>query len=350
VSDATAALPLAHLDVAETDEVALQASLHARDLTDGLPVVVPTEARVRAFLDAAGRDPADVVGVVPPQQGEATVAGIAVNALMAGCRPEHLDLVIAALTAMLQPQFRLVTVQVTTNPVAPLMIVNGPIRKRLGIASGRNALSPGQAPNGVIGRAVRLVLRNIGGAWGDADRATLGSPAKYTYCLAEAEESSPWEPLHVSLGYAATDDVVTMVGVESFIDTIPVFQSADPIIDHFARAIRAGGTNVYWSKGSLVMVVNPGHARILAAEGHTRRSLQERLFEQGMIPLSDLPHGNIPQGEWVVVDGKVRITSSPDEIYIVVAGGPEPLHSVYMTGLGVCNAASARVRRAAASA
>jgi hypothetical protein len=328
-----------------TDEDELQEYFHQRDLTDGLPIIIPTEKRVDAFIRQAGFDAKLVVGAVDPQRGVATVHNVAVNAVMAGCRPEQLGVVLGALEAMLQDPFKLRGVQATTNPVAPLAIVNGPIRNNIGIASGRNALSPGQTANGPIGRAIRFVMRNIGGGVGDVDRATLGSSGKYTFCLGENEEASPWPPHHTSLGYQVDDDVVTMIGIESFIDCIPVFKKADPIIDHFARAMRNGGTNVYWSRGTLLMVISPGHADILAGEGYTREKLQERLFEEAMIPLDDMPFGNIPQGEWTERNGKVLITESPADIYIICAGGPEPLHSVYMTGFGVANAASAKVWR-----
>lgn len=331
------------IDVAIDDDLECQAYYHGRDLTDGLPIVVPTPERVAGFIEASGFDPAIELGPVAPRRGVATVGNVAVNTLMAGARPEHLGVVLAAMEAMLQEPFHLHGMQTTTNPVAPLALVNGPGRRRLDIAGGRNALSPGQSANGPIGRAIRFVLRNVGGAVGDVDRATLGMPMKYTFCLGEAEEDSPWGPLSASIGYGVDDDVVTMVPVESFVDLIPVFKTAEPLIDHFARAMRAGGTNIYWSRGTLLLVVNPGHARILADEGYDRASLQERLFEQALIPLTDMPHGNIPQGEWRLTDGKVQVTESPEDIYIVVAGGPEPYHTVYLTGFGVANACSARV-------
>jgi hypothetical protein len=132
-------------------------------------------------------------------------------------------------------------------------------------------------------------------------------------------------------GFRSGADVVTMVPVESFVDIIPVFKTSEPLIDHFARVMRAGGTGIYWSRGTCLLAVNPGHARILAEDGYDRQRLQERLFEEAMIPLSDMPHGNIPQGDWTVVGGKVLLTESPDDIYIAVAGGPEPYHTVYMT-------------------
>lgn len=336
----------ATLDRAEIDgddEPELQDWFHARDLTDGLPIIVPTVERVERFLAAGGMDPALEIGPVDPARGIATVEAIAVNAVMAGCRPAHLPVVVAAVGAMLQDRFRLHGVQATTNPVAPLAIVNGPIRHRLGIDSGRNALSPGQHANGPIGRAIRFVLRNIGGAVGDVDRSTLGSAEKYTFCLAEDEESSPWEPLSVALGHGRGADAVSVIGVESRVNCIPVFHTAEPIIEQLARAYRGPGTGMYWSRGTALFVINPGHAAILSRDGYDRRRLQEVLFEKGSPTLDELPEGNIAQGDWVVENGRVRITERPDDIWIMVAGGPEPLHSVYMTGFGVANGVTAPI-------
>ena len=333
------------MELEGTDEVALQNYFHERDMTDGLPVIVPTQERVAAFIAASGFDPDEVIGAVDPARGIATVANVAVNAVMAGCRAEQLAVVIAALEAMLKPEFRLHGVQATTNPVAPLTIVNGPIRRRLGIDGGRNALSPGQHANGPIGRAIRFILRNVGGAIGDVDRATLGFPGKYTFCLAEQEEESPWEPLSVSLGYERDADVVSVIGIESFVNIIPVFHHAEPIIEQLARALRGGGTNVYWSRGTQLFVVNPGHAAILARDGFgDRRKLQEELFQRGRIPVADLPEGNIAQGVWREEDGKVYITERPEDIWIMCAGGPEPLHTVYMNGFGVNLGVTAKIR------
>lgn len=304
---------MAQASIVETlptdDELEAQRYFHKRGLTDGLPIVVPTRARVGAFLEAAGFPPDARVATVAPKLGRATVELIAVSVVMAGCEPAHLQVVITAVQALTQEQFHLRGLQCTTNPVAPLALVNGPIRTELGIDSGRNALS-------------------------------LGSPAKYTFCLAENEEQSPWEPMHAALGFDAADSVVTVVGVEGIRDMSPCFKTADALLDDFGRALRAPGTNLWWSQGTQLVVLAPGHARILADAGMSRADVQGALFELSMIPLAQLPYGAIPQGDWTERDGKVLITERPEEIYIAVAGGPEPLHSVYMIGFGVSRAAS----------
>src|SRR5687767_8557692 len=186
-----------------------------RGWTDGLPIVPPTEARVREVLRATGRDPLDIVGILPPRQGEATVEKLAVNAVMAGCRPEYFPVVLAAVEALADPLFNLDSVQATTHPVATMLVVNGPIARRIGIQSGYNAFGQGFRANVTIGRAVRLILMNVGGGLpGTGDRATQGSPAKIAYCVAENENDNPWEPLHVEAGLGRDVSTVTAFGCE----------------------------------------------------------------------------------------------------------------------------------------
>ncbi|MBI2908357.1 MAG: hypothetical protein HYX92_11975 [Chloroflexi bacterium] len=184
-------------------EEAATGFLYEQGWTDGLPVVVPTPDRVEAMLAGTRRRPEDLIGLIPPAMGKATVEKMAINAVMAGCLPSYLPVVIAALEAMVAPEFVLARVQATTNPVAPLAVVNGPIRQKLDINCGHNALGQGRQSNATIGRAIRLILSNIGGAIpGVTDMATLGQPAKYTFCLGENEEALPttWPPLHVEKG------------------------------------------------------------------------------------------------------------------------------------------------------
>src|SRR5215475_11269875 len=168
------------------------------------------------MLRYTDRQPRDVIAVLPPRQGEATVERMAINAVMAGCRPEFFPVVVTAIEALADPAFNLDSVQATTHPVAPLMIVNGPIARELGINSGYNAFGQGFAPNLTIGRAVRLILMNVGGGLpGTGDRSTQGSPAKIAYCVAENEAENPWEPLHVEAGLPADVSTVSAFGCEA---------------------------------------------------------------------------------------------------------------------------------------
>ncbi len=178
--------------------------------TDGLPVVPPTPERVIRMLSGTRRDPQSLVAIVPPNMGEATVEKVAINAVLAGCKPEYLPVVIAALEAVCTDEFNVHGVMATTMGASPVLVVNGPIRERIGMNMKIGALGQGNRANASIGRAVRLAIRNIGGAKpGGTERSTLGNPMKITMCFAEWEERSPWTPLHVERGFAPTDSVVT---------------------------------------------------------------------------------------------------------------------------------------------
>src|SRR6202795_4603694 len=196
-----------------------QEELAAAGLTDGLPVVPPTPARVEQMLKQHGYDPDEVVTALPPAFGAATWKSIAINAVMAGCRPEYLPVVGAAVEALAADEFNLIGVATTTGSATPLVIVNGPIVREIGMNAETNALGPGNRAHATIGRAVHLVLQNIGGAKpGETDMATLGQPGKYTFCFAENEAASPWLPLHVERGFPAAASVVTVVGAAGIVE------------------------------------------------------------------------------------------------------------------------------------
>ncbi len=322
----------------------LEREIRERGWTDGLPVHLPTPERVAWFLEQSGMRPDEVVGHIPPQGGRATVELIAVNAVMAGCEPEYLPVVVGAIRALLGKPFNLYMVQVTTNPVAPLAIVNGPARHAAKMRWGRDAFGPGPGGNGPIGRAIRLVLRNIGGA-GENDTSTHGSAEKYTFCIAEDEEANPWEPLHVWLGYQREESVVTTLGIESRINAVPESgtTTAENLLAHVGHAMQSVGTGVYWSRGNPTLILTPGYARLLADHGMKRRDVQEELFERSKIPLSTLPFPNINTGAWTLDGDRVLVTSSPDEIFIVVAGSPEGHHFVYLVPLQLCKPSHARI-------
>ena len=199
------------------DEAAALEQLHELGCTDGLPVVIPTPERVERMVLASGQTGDMSLGVMGPALGIATMEKVAVAAVMAGCTADHMPLVVAAVQAVVDPEFDLTEMQATTHCTAPLIIVNGPARESCGgVASGFGALGPGHRANASIGRALRLCMINIGGARpGSSDMALLGHPGKFTYCLAEDEENSPFPPLHVSRGFAPDDSVVTVIGAEA---------------------------------------------------------------------------------------------------------------------------------------
>jgi hypothetical protein len=327
-------------DVPDDPEAIFEYAL-AQGWSDGLPLIPPTLERVERMLTLTSREPQEVVARLNPRHGEATVERVAVNAVMAGCAPEHLAVVLAAVEAVADPAFNLHGIQATTNPVGPLIIVNGPVRQVAGINCGRNALGPGCRANATIGRALRLCLLNIGGgAPGDVDKAILGMPGKYTFCLGENEEASPWEPLHVTRGLAAGDSAVTVVGAQGTNNLLILSGNAEDALTLVADAMMTmGNNNVISGNGNPVVFFSPGHARLLVQQGFpTRRSVQEFLFEHARIPVERFPAREIvpskPMSIRAFVDGKVCAVRSPEDLLVVVAGGPEPYHITYCASIG----------------
>ena len=261
-----------------------------RGWTDGLPIVPPTEIAVLEFLAATERDPREVIGVLPPRQGEATVERIAANAVMAGCRPEYFPVVLAAIEALADPLFNLDSVQATTHPVAPLIVVNGPIAREIGLNGGYNAFGQGVRANVTIGRAVRLVLMNVGGGLpGSGDRATQGSPAKLAYCVAENEAESPWEPLHVEAGFPRDASVVTVFGCEGPHNIQDHYSNTGlGVLRTVAGALGQAGSNNLLGWGWPLLSLGPEHAATIARDGYGKKAVKEFLFEHARYPLAKL--------------------------------------------------------------
>jgi hypothetical protein len=259
---------------------------YERGWTDGLPIVPPTEERVLAMLAGMPwHDAEEVISIVPPRMGAASMRQIAVNAVMAGCKPEYLPVVVAALQAVSEPEYGLSHRQTTTHAGAPLIIVNGPIVARLRINCGRGLFGPGWRANATIGRALRLVLVNIGGAGPGVDASQTGHPGKYTYCIAEYEAANPWEPLHVERGYALEQSVVTVVNTEAPHSITENIQT-DPaeIILTFASCMATLGVNNLYSQGNPVLVMGIEHAQHIASAGWSKQDVQQALFEQARQP------------------------------------------------------------------
>ena len=311
--------------------------------SDGLPLIPPSEALVSEMVRGSGR-PADfVVAEIEPRRGVATIEKIAVNAAMAGCLPAYMPVLVAAIEALVDPALNLIGIQCTTNPGGPMVIVNGPIRKTLEIACGADALGPNHRANQTVGRALRLVLRNVGGGIPPVDQSVLGSPWKMGLVLGENEEQSPWEPLHVSRGFRPEDSTVTVLNVESVINIPAAYPTGNAVLWMLARAMRQG-LNVHFSDGILVVALTPGHARLLAQAGYTRPALQRALFEQAKVPVGELPpEGNMPGGDWLVEDGKVLVTRDAEHIQVLVAGSDWGAHSLYFAGWGISGAATRHV-------
>jgi hypothetical protein len=325
------------LDVPEDPE-ALYEKLYEMGVTDGFPVIAPTDERVERFVRATGLPGDKTVALIPPLNGAATVEKVAINAVMAGCKPEYMPVVMAALEAMAEPAFNFLGIQTTTNPVGPLIIVNGPIRQRLDINCSRNALGPGRRANATIGRAVRLVMLNIGGATpGEVDKSTLGMPGKYTMCMGENEEESPWAPFHVDAGYRKEQSTVTVLGPQGTQNIYTPWKKADSVLRAWSSAmISLAANNTLRGQGHPIFIMNPGHARLLAEQGYDKPRIQRELWERSAIKASELPHevSAIEEGSRKMVNGMSMVTARPEDILIVVAGGPEAYHNTYCETFG----------------
>ena len=313
--------------------------LYERGMTDGLPVIPPTPERVAAMIAGTSLPRDHVVAELPPRGGVATVEKIAVNAVMAGCLPAYLPVVIAAVEAMVEPQFNLLGIQTTTNPVAPLVLINGPVRNRIDLNCGAGALGPGRRANATIGRAVRLMLLNIGGGIpGEVDKAMLGMPGKYTFCLGEFEEQSPWPPFHVERGFDAADSTVTVVSAQGTQSLAASFLQPESILMMLANAMTAYGTNSYTKGcGNPLVIVPPAHARIFADAGWDKARIRAWLFERTKVPLAEMPAE--PRlldttSRQQIEDGRQCICKRADDIIIIVAGGPQLNHVTYLANFG----------------
>jgi hypothetical protein len=304
--------------------------LEREHLTDGLPVIPPVPELVERAVAWTGRSPDEVIGKVAPQWSPATVAKIAANVVMAGCEPKHLPVVIAAVQGITDPAFNLYSVQATTNPGGPFVVVNGPSRDALGVHYGAGALGPGFRANATIGRALRLVMMNIGGARpGELDQATLGFPGKFTMCVAENQEANPWEPYHVERGWNADDDTAMVSHVNA---TVNVFDSEsrtpEGLLRTLAGSIGIQGTNNFVSggQGVLFVLLSPEWASTLAGGGWTKQTMREYLWDTSAIPLDQFSPDVAKAIEtkyrkaWLD-DGRVRVTELVERIHFVVVGG-----------------------------
>ena len=318
-----------------------------RGWTDGLPVVPPTPQRVEAMLAAvADRDPDEIVGRVPPRWAAATVRLCAINAVMAGCRPEYMPVVLAAIEAVCDERFNLGGVQATTHVCAPLIVVNGPIRDAIGLNSGYNVFGQGFRANATIGRALRLVLINVGGGIpGDTDQSTFGHPGKFTYCIAENEAASPWPPYHVERGFdPATSTVAVFPAEAPHSVTNHVSNDAFGIGLSIADAMSTLGSNNTFVMGEVVVVISPEHAATFRKDGWTKEDLRLFLYQKARNPMRKLQfdrrYGDLYNRNWPrwfdrsSDDELVPVVVRPDDIHIFVAGGPAGRFSIVIPGWG----------------
>jgi len=321
-----------------------------KGVTDGLPVIPPTRERVARMLAGAARDPAELVGEVAPNYGRATVEKIAINAVMAGCRPEYLPVVLAAVEAACDPAFALHGMSTSTHFSAPLIVVNGPIRERIGVNCSFGVFGPGFRANATIGRALRLIMINLGGVKaGETSMSTFGHPGRYTYCIGEFEEASPWPALSMERGVPAGQSAVTLFAGEA----------PHGISYHASRTARELAGSLGWSMSALwnikhfplyshtMLLVGPEHARTFAEEGWSKEDLKRHLYETVRVPyrtlLPDADNGEgtnlrFGQGPKPRPDDAISKFPSPAELHVAVAGGTAGRFSMAIPGwLGTRN-------------
>ena len=315
---------------------------HERGWTDGFPVIPPTPERVKKMLATVDLEPHELIAPIPPGFGAATVEHIAVNAVLAGCRPEYMPALIAAVRAATAPEFNLQGIQTTTNPATVWLIINGPLAAELQFESGTNCLGQGAWANATLGRAMRLVMQNIGGARpGNMDRATQGQPAKYSFCCAENEDASPWDPLHVERGFTREESTVTVVGAAGTTNMNTHDKDAGEVIRVIAETMAFPLSNDYWIGGTPWLVLSPEHANIIHEAGVSKADLKHRLWQESKMRASRMAPKDLARTKYsrraelgeIGPDTLLPISSSPEDIGIIVAGGPGT-HSVYVPSFG----------------
>ncbi len=325
------------IEVADDFE-AVQALYLERGWSDGLPIVPPTPERVEAMLaslDSSLFTPQQVIAEIPPNWGGATVERLAINAVMAGCRPEYLPIIVAAVEAMGDPAFNFYAIQATTHPCAPLLIINGPIRTELGFNSGSGAYGPGWQPNATIGRAIRLALLNIGGGYpGVGDMSTQGAPSKYTYCVAENEEENPWQPLHLERGFRPEQNAVTVLAGEPPHNINDhTGRSADDILTIIAGAMAVTGANNAYTGGETLLALGPEHAATIARDGLSKGDVAEWLHRRARIPLERYTRDTMLERFGHIPEEPVPMVNTPEDLAIIVLGGPGK-HSSWIPTFG----------------
>ncbi len=307
-----------------------------RGWTDGLPVTPPTDERVLRMLKGTTRKATEVVGRMPPYLAECTVEKIAINAVMAGCKPEYMPVLLAAVDAALDPLFTLHGVLATTYFSGPVIIVNGPVAGRIGMNSGINALGQGNRANATIGRALNLIVRNVGGGRpGEADRATLGAPSKYTLCFAEDESDPTWEPLSVARGYAPGTSTVTLFqghGPEAFVDQKS--RTPEGLTRSLASSLVKIGHPRLVQSARAVVVLSPEHYAIYREAGWGRKRIERSLYEATIRPGSELVAGTDGIGEGIPASraGERVPKFHDDGLMVVRAGGAAGLFSGILPG------------------
>ncbi len=304
--------------------------------SDGLPVVPPTAARIDAMLEACGLEPDKQVAFIENRQVSVSAEKIAINAVLAGCKPEYMPVIVATVEALADPLYGYHGPGTSTGGAAVLMIVNGPIAHELGINNDHNLFGPGWRANATMGRAVRLIMRNtIGTMPGTLDQSSLGHPGKYTYCIAENETDSPWPPLHTSRGFKAEQNAVTIMaalGVHQYSNGM----SATPegVLTTACAQMRVSAGTA--RQPCYAMVFAGEHQLIMKKAGFSRSDVQRFVFEHTKVSIAELKRMNLKDGAVKPADEQawMDLVETPDDILVAAAGGKAGVQSCYIPGWG----------------
>jgi peroxiredoxin len=324
------------IEIADQDDVF--EFMFDQGLTDGLPVVPPTPERVLKMLRGTRRDSQEVVGTCAPNYAPVTIEKIAINAVMAGCKPEYLPVVIAAAEVICTPEYNIHGITATTYGATPIIVVNGPIRHRLKMNMGINVFGQGNRANATIGRAIKLIVRNIGGGRpGEVERAAFGTSSKYTCCFPEFEEKNPWEPLHVERGFNRGDSVVTCFGLEGGPCQIAdqTSRTARALVGSIGLGVEASWHPKTHNFGDILLVISPEHVDTIWHDRWTKENIRTRIQEITARPLRELlptedygglgalpDQANQRSRTEEELNRKIPKFQSTKNIHIVVAGGP----------------------------
>jgi len=322
------------VEIADAEDI--MEACYDRGWSDGLPVVPPTPLRVMRMLKGSEREASDIIGNVPPDNVACTIEKIAINAVMAGCKPEYFPVVIASVEAALQDRFCMHGLLCTTYFSSPVMVVNGPVTKQIGMNSGINALGQGNRANATIGRALQLVIRNVGGGVpGGIDRAAMGNPGKYTYCFAEDESDENWTSLSEDRGFQRKDSVISLFagdGLQPILDQ----QSRTPqsLAKSMATSLRSVAHTKLYGMADAILVVCPEHRRVFREGGWSKEDLRKALYEQLMTPGTEIVRGadDIAEGMPAKFKDKILNKFRDDGLHIVTTGGTAGMFSAIIGG------------------
>jgi hypothetical protein len=315
-----------------------QEAMHARGWSDGYPLVPPTEKRVLGMLEGTTRAPEEIVAVVPPNLIECSVEKVAVNAVMAGCLPEYLPIVLAALDAVCTDEFNMHGVLATTMGVTPVLVVNGPIRRAIGMNSGLGVFAHGNRPNATIGRALQLTIRNVGGGFpGGVDRSTFGHPGKLGFCFAEDEEGSPWEPLSADRGVSSGTNAVTAYAAEGprlVVDQLS--REPESLVKSFAGCLRTVAHPKMGVGMSAMLAIGPEHSRVLRNAGWSKQQTKDALHAELQLKGADVMRGagGIAEGMPLPEEAAEALVPKflPGNLHLVHVGSGAGLFSAILGG------------------